>query len=252
VTDVPTSAELQALVQRISERIGRQMERKGLLARDAESSYLALEPGGEEGALADLQGHSITYRIALGPHKGRKAFLLQSLAPRGEERAGECVAQANGFSLHAGIAAEAERRQKLERLCRYIARPAVAIERLSRTAQGTIRYALKTPYRDGTTHVIFEPLDFLARLASLVPSPRVNLTRYHGVFAPNHCLRARIVPARSLHTTRVNRQSTATRSNPAFCGDHGLRAPGVEDLPDAPGAAARDLGFAPLLSPLNA
>jgi hypothetical protein len=137
----PTSAELQALVQRISERIGRQMERKGLLARDAESSYLALEPGGEEGALADLQGHSITYRIALGPHKGRKAFLLQSLAPRGEERAGECVVQANGFSLHAGIAAEAEQRQKLERLCRYIARPAVAIERLSRSAQGTIRYA---------------------------------------------------------------------------------------------------------------
>lgn len=83
-------------------------------------------------------------RPFLGPHKGRKAFLLQSLAPRGEERAGECVAQANGFSLHAGIAAEAEQRQKLERLCRYIARPAVAIERLSRTAQGTIRYALKT------------------------------------------------------------------------------------------------------------
>jgi len=112
------------------------------------------------------------------------------------------VAQANGFSLHAGIAAEAEQRQKLERLCRYIARPAVAIERLSRTAQGTIRYALKTPYRDGTTHVIFEPLDFLARLTSLVPSPRVNLTRYHGVFAPNHCLRARIVPAQLGRTNR--------------------------------------------------
>ena len=78
----------------------------------------------------------------------------------------------------------------------------MAIERLSRTAQGTIRYALKTPYRDGTTHVIFEPLDFLARLASLVPSPRVNLTRYHGVFAPNHCLRARIVPAQLGRTNR--------------------------------------------------
>jgi hypothetical protein len=43
--------------------------------------------------------------------------------------------------------------------------------------------------------VIFEPLDFLARLASLVPRPRVNLTRFHGVFAPNHGLRAQIVPA---------------------------------------------------------
>jgi hypothetical protein len=71
----------------------------------------------------------------------------------------------------------------------------VAIERLTLTEQGSIRYALKTPYRDGSTHVIFEPLDFLARLASLVPRPRVNLTRFHAVFAPNHGLRAQIVPA---------------------------------------------------------
>lgn len=51
----------------------------------------------------------------------------------------------------------------------------------------------KTPYRDGTTHVIFEPLDFLSRLAALVPAPGVNLTRFHGAFAPNHRLRGRIV-----------------------------------------------------------
>jgi hypothetical protein len=46
------------------------------------------------------------------------------------------------------------------------------------------------------SHVIFEPLDFLARLASLVPSPRVNLTRFHGVFAANHRLRPQVVPAK--------------------------------------------------------
>jgi hypothetical protein len=57
-------------------------------------------------------------------------------------------------------------------------------------SDGRIRYTLKTPYRDGTTHVLFEPLDFLARLAALVPNPKVNLTRYHGVFAPNHRLSA--------------------------------------------------------------
>ena len=59
-----------------------------------------------------------------------------------------------------------------------------------------MRYELKTPYRDGTTHVIFEPLDFIARLAALVPRPRVNLTRYHGVFAPNSKLRAQVTPAK--------------------------------------------------------
>ena len=61
---------------------------------------------------------------------------------------------------------------------------------------GTIRYQLKTPYRDGTTHVIFKPLDFISRLAALVPKPRVNLTRYHGVFAPNSHHRAWVTPAR--------------------------------------------------------
>ena len=53
-------------------------------------------------------------------------------------------------------------------------------------------HRLKTPYRDGTTDVVFEPLDFMARLAALVPTPRVNLTRYHGVFAPNHRLREQV------------------------------------------------------------
>jgi hypothetical protein len=103
---------------------------------------------------------------------------MPSLSPAAEERGTDWVAQASGFSLHAGVAAEADQRGKLERLCRYVSRPAVAIERLSVTAQGHIRYAPKTPYRDGTTHVMFEPLDFLARLSALVPSLGVNLTRY--------------------------------------------------------------------------
>jgi hypothetical protein len=92
--------------------------------------------------------------------------------------------------------AEAHQRDKLERLCRYIARPAVSEKRLSLLDDGRIRYELKTPYRDGTTHVIFEPLDFLARLAALVPAPRVNLTRFHGVFAPNSKHRINITPAK--------------------------------------------------------
>ena len=64
-------------------------------------------------------------------------------------------------------------------------------------AQGCAGEAqLKTPYRDGTTHVIFEPLDFIARLAALVPKPRVNLTRFHGVFAPNSKHRVQVTPAK--------------------------------------------------------
>ena len=101
-----------------------------------------------------------------------------------------------GFSLHAGVAAKANERAKLERLCRYITRPAVSTKRLSMTRNGRVRYELKTPWRNGTTHVLFEPLDFISRLVALIPKPRVNLTRFHGVFAPNSRYRAMVTPAK--------------------------------------------------------
>jgi hypothetical protein len=68
------------------------------------------------------------------------------------------------------------------------------------TTYGKVRYQLKTPYHDGTTHVIFEPLDFIARLAALVPKPRVNLTRFHGLLVrggppPNSRHRVTITPS---------------------------------------------------------
>lgn len=108
---------------------------------------------------------------------------MQTLPTSGDPF-GDGIGKVAGSSLHAGVAARADERKKLERLCRYISRPAVSEKRLSLTRGGNVRYQLKTPYRDGTTHVIFEPLDFIARLAALVPKPRVNLTRFHGVFAP--------------------------------------------------------------------
>ena len=113
----------------------------------------------------------------------------------------ERVARANGFSLHAGVSCEGHERNKREwpggdPLCRYIARPPVASPRLSLSSTGKVVYTLKTPYRDGTTQVAFDPVDFIARLAALVPKPRVNLTRYHGVLAPNHRWRGLVTPAR--------------------------------------------------------
>lgn len=140
-------------------------------------------------------------------------FTLQTL-PGCEEPFDHGVGKLAGFSLHAGVAARADERQKLERLCRYISRPAIAEQRLSLTSNGNVHYQLKTPYRDGTTHVIFEPLDFIARLAALVPKPRVHLTRFHGVFAPNSSYRTRVTPARrgrgSQHTPRTDREEAPT------------------------------------------
>ena len=74
---------------------------------------------------------------------------MQTL-PDGNEPFDAAVGKVAGFSLHAGVAARAHEREKLERLCRYIARPAVSEKRLSLLCNGHVRYELKTPYRDGT------------------------------------------------------------------------------------------------------
>ena len=64
------------------------------------------------------------------------------------------------------------------------------------TTRGQVIYRFKQPFRDGSTHVVLDPLDFIARLAALVPRPRLNLTRFHGVFAPNCKHRESVVPKR--------------------------------------------------------
>jgi hypothetical protein len=101
----------------------------------------------------------------------------------------------DGFSLNAAVSCQPHQRQRIERLCRYITRPPVCLERLSVNAAGQVIYRLKRPFDDGTTSVVFSPEDFIARLASLVPRPRSHLTRYHGVLAPNAPFRPAVVPA---------------------------------------------------------
>jgi len=197
-TSAPTSDELSRLTHTIARRIARYLERQGLLERDVEGAWLTSSAGGEEdeAAIHHLLGSSITYRIAVGPQQGRKVFTLQTLPDCRSDFSKPQTGHSAGFSLHAGVAAQAHERAKLERLCRYIARPAVSNQRLSLTRNGQIRYQLKTPYSDGTTQVIFEPLDFIARLVALVPRPRVNLTRFHGVFASNSKHRGLITPSK--------------------------------------------------------
>jgi len=195
----PTKGELTRLTHTIAQRAGRYLERQGLLESDTGNIYLTQEAvdAADEDPSNQLLGSSITYRIAVGPQQGRKVFTLQTLPDcESDNQFVSMVGDVSGFSLHAGVATKANERTKLERLCRYITRPAVSTNRLSMTRNGRVRYELKTPWRNGTTHVIFEPLDFISRLVSLVPKPRVNLTRFHGVFAPNSKCRALVTPAK--------------------------------------------------------
>ncbi len=74
----------------------------------------------------------------------------------------------DGFGLHAAVLCGAQDRHALEQLCRYITRLALANERVQTNAAGRVVLKLKTPWRDGTTHLMMSPLEFMQRPATLV------------------------------------------------------------------------------------
>jgi hypothetical protein len=104
----------------------------------------------------------------------------------------ECRANIDGVSMHANVSVPARDRRRLERLCRYVARPPIATKRLSSLPDGRLLYRLKHRWRDGTTHVVFDPLELIERIAAVIPPPRAHLVRYHGVLAPAAHRRAQI------------------------------------------------------------
>lgn len=77
--------------------------------------------------------------------------------------------------------------------------------------RGRLLYELRHPWRDGTTHVVFEPLVFIERLAALVPPPRVHLQTYHGVLAPSASWRDEVVGGREETTDGVGRAPRANK-----------------------------------------
>jgi len=64
----------------------------------------------------------------------------------------------DGFNAHANTAFAANDRDGPDRPLRYIARPPFSEERLSQLDDGRAAVRLKTPWRDGTTHVAFTPI----------------------------------------------------------------------------------------------
>jgi hypothetical protein len=186
----PDREKLGRILRRIARQAGRLVEREGA---DPAMELLA----DDQPLLAGLAASSIRSRIASGRRAGREVLRRgDRIEPEEmEEDAGraDCVA-GGGFSLHAGVAVPARDRRRLERLCRYVGRPPVATQRLSRLSDTRLLYRLRRRWRDGTTHVVFEPQELLEKLVSLVPPPRAHQVRYHGLLAPSAGWRAEIVP----------------------------------------------------------
>ena len=117
------------------------------------------------------------------------------------------------MSLHAAVAVPAGDRKRLERLCRYVARPPIAHDRLRELPEGRLTLQLKTRWRDGTTHILMEPRDLIDRLVPLIPPPRAHQVRYHGILAPAASLRSRVVPNTEIPATPVASTDRGTESD---------------------------------------
>jgi hypothetical protein len=92
--------------------------------------------------------------------------------------------------------------------------------RLTRTGAGDVVLQLKSAWRDGTTHIKMSSLEFMQRLAALVPRPRLHLIRFHGVLAPHAKLRAAVVPRARWGTPASLRTNTRMARRRAWAG-HG-------------------------------
>jgi hypothetical protein len=150
-----------------------------------------------EPVLARTMAASVKQRIACGERASQQVRRIGSgFGYDGEHPAltGPRCARVNGFSLHANTQVPAHRRDQLERLMRYTARGAVALERLQEDASGDLVYTFTKPWSDGTTGIKLSPLERLEKLSALVPLPRVHLVRSSGCLAPHSQLHAAIIP----------------------------------------------------------
>ncbi len=167
--DPPTDAEVEAITRKIAIRVLR--------------LFQSLDETGDSAASSEPLLESLL-PPEKSPHAGEAIEIKKS--PR--------CALLGGFSIHANVSIGADKKDAVERLCRYIMRPPVALSRLAQLSNGTISYRVKNLAPHQPAVLRFEPLVFMRKLAQLIPPPRVHIVRYFGVWAPNAKLRSKVVP----------------------------------------------------------
>jgi hypothetical protein len=197
VTAPPPSRETLAdVVRRIHARASRWLRRHGY-ANDSPVEERSNEAPADDALTSCLRVASAPGTLATlfdPPTAGASPNEQEPDDARMARRASKWVAVHEGFNLHAGVTVAQGHREFLERLCRYGARPALALERLTRLPDGRFSYRMKYPLR-GHTHRILEPMELMARLASVIPPPRYPLVRFSGVLAGGSAWRKLVVPA---------------------------------------------------------
>lgn len=189
--DEPTPEQVADVAERTAKRVIKLLERAGKsfdaeFQDDETAQFISRQP-----ALASLYAAAARGVDLSGDRAGQPTMrLIQHDSVEKKEP----HAVARGINLHAAVAFDARDRPRMERMCRYLARPPIAQHRLTRRSDGSLRYEMKRVWRDGTSAIVLQPLDLIARLCAMIPPPRFNMIRFHGVFAPNAKLRSEVVP----------------------------------------------------------
>ena len=187
--------EVENLLKTLQKRMVRHLIKRGLLSKYENDPVPDLN---EEMTLFDaLQGSSVLGQIGTGENQGSKVRRIGSFGFESESafKSGPCAATLAGFSLHAATFIKAEKRDRLETLCRYLLRPPVSEKRLERRNNGDVILRLKSEWSDGTFAMEFTPHEFIEKLIAIVPQPRIHGVRFHGILAPSAEDRKKVVPA---------------------------------------------------------
>jgi hypothetical protein len=182
----PEDEDLRQILLRGIQRLRKFLKKRGCLLGDETSEGVELEVLDEiqAGSIQELVSMELPVRRTIVVGKGDAA----AVSPKPF-----CVDQ-DGYTLHAGVRIGGNDRDAVEKIAKYLLRPAFAQERLSLLPDGRVAYDLRRPRWDGGTRVIMTPIEFLSKLAALVPAPRSHLLRYHGALGPNFKRRSEIVP----------------------------------------------------------
>ncbi|MCZ2438598.1 MAG: transposase, partial [Burkholderiales bacterium] len=99
-------------------------------------------------------------------------------------------------------------------------RPALSDQRVQLNAAGQVEFELETPWRDGTTHLVMSPLEFMQRLAATATQGRPSGTRAAAAVVPHqiwcpHSFAARSERTPASRTRRAGTQRQASRAGGA-------------------------------------
>ena len=145
-----------------------------------------------------------------------RAFVRRGFIDRNDAKEMLSWEHGGGFSLYASARIEENDREGLERLLRYCARPSFALERIEEVDSETIIYHSPDSSEEGATQLRLTPFELIARIAALIPPPRLHRHRYFGVLAPNALLRDQVTAlAQSAQSTSSSSQEIQENASPS-------------------------------------